>query len=112
MAAYVLERDRWVERVELLPAARVLKEKEVRHWLRKNDWHWYLEDDEARAQLNHLATGIRDVQKKELPSMPNIDTGDELLLIGYVSHATADSKKSGKPISSRGPEWLYRIYRR
>jgi hypothetical protein len=112
MAAYVLERARWVERVELIPAARVLKEEEVRQWLRSNDWHWYLEDDEARAQFHHLATGIRDVQKKELPSAPDIDIGDELLLIGYVSRATADSKKPGKPIRRRGPEWLYRIYRR
>ena len=112
MAAYVLERSGWVERVELLPASRVLKEEEAKEWLRRKDWGWYLQDDEARAQLQHLATGIRDVEKKELLSMPDVAVGDELLLIGYVHPATPDPKKRGKSVSRRGPEWLYQIHQR
>jgi hypothetical protein len=103
MAAYVLERARWHDRPDLIPAARPLKEEEVRQWLRTKDWRWYL-DDEARAELNRLATGVRDVEKKKLLSKPDINIGDELLLIGL--------NKLGEPMGSRGPEWLYEIYRR
>ena len=112
MAAYVIERDRWPDKDELLPLVRPLTEEEVKQWLRNNDWRWYLVDDEARAQLQHLAIGIRDVQKKELLSKPDVTSGDEVLLIGYVSPATADPKKPGKAVRRRWPEWVYKIYRR
>lgn len=101
MAAYVLERDRWDERVFLKSEVLETEEK-VKRWLKTNDWRWYLEDEETRAHLQQLATGIRDVQKKELPSMPDINIRDEVLVMGHASHVTG----------SRGPEWLYRICRR
>lgn len=99
MAAYVLERERWGARNDLIPKSKVLDtEAKVKRWLEKpNDWRWYLEDDEARARLEKLATGICDVRKRKLPSMPNINIGDEVLLI-----------RRG-PEGPEGPEWQYEI---
>jgi hypothetical protein len=112
MAAYVIERDRWIENAELLVAPRPLNEEAVKQWLRENDWSWYLVDDEARAQLQHLAIGIRDVQKKELLSRPEFDNDDEVLVIGSVHRASPQPKKPGKKVRSRSPDWQYKIYRR
>jgi hypothetical protein len=112
MAAYVLERAHWKEPADLLAAAKPLKEKDAREWLRTKDWRWYVEDHEAREELNRLTIGIRDVEKKELADMPDPDEGDELLLIGYAPRATDAWKKPGKPPKRRSPHWLYLIYRR
>jgi hypothetical protein len=112
MAAYVLERAHWDEPADLLAAAKPLKEKDAREWLRTKDWRSYLVDDEALEELNRLAVGIRDVEKRKLAATPELDDGDELLLIGYAPRATPEWKKPGKPVRRRGPNWLYLIYRR
>src|SRR5437016_3983514 len=112
MAAYVIEADRWDEKAELLVAYRPLNEQEVKQWLQKNDWCWYLVDYEARAQLQRLAIGIRDVQKKELLAKPEFDNGDEVLVIGSVHRASPQPKMPGEKVRSRSPDWQYKIYRR
>jgi hypothetical protein len=97
MAAYVLERKHWDDRDA--PKARVLTEEGVKRWLQTtNDWHWYLQDHEAREQFHHLAAGIRDLQRRELPAKPDINIHDEVLLIGL-----------GDLMGGRGPEWLYEV---